>query len=213
MRWGRGRKKSVKIMIILIIFFIAGIYGFTILERNLKDTILAYAEVQATALAVSIMNKADDGIINNVNYNDLVYVQTDVNGRVVLMQPNSLKLNEMTNAVVENIQKAFQEAGELEIKIPIGQALGSKLLASKGPKIKAKIIPIGNVNANLRDEFLEAGINQTKHRIVMDVVVKVRVVVPLVSSEIVVDNETPLAETIIVGEVPEQYFNLHVGKY
>jgi sporulation protein YunB len=214
MRWGRRRVNPLKVVLLItLIALLGGVYSFSVLEKNLKETILAYGEVKARALAVDIMNDADSQISQIANYNDLVHIQTDVNGKIVMMQLNSLKINEMTSVVVENIQNGFREDGELEIEVPVGQALGSKILASKGPKIKIRIIPVGSVNVGVRDEFTEAGINQTKHRIIMEIQVTVRVVVPLVSSVIEVENETPIAETIIIGDVPAQYFNLQVGKY
>lgn len=214
MRWRRRKIHPFKIfLVILLLLFLGSIYGFVILENNLNATILAYGEVKARALAIEIMNNAEFKVVEKINYNDLVYIQTDINGKVVLMQLNSLKINEMISMVINNVQKAFQNDNELEISIPIGQALGSKILASKGPKIKIKIIPVGSVSVIIKDEFLEAGINQTKHRIIMSDSVKVRVVVPLVSSEIDVRSETIIAETIIVGDVPNHYFNLNVGKY
>ena len=121
------------------------------------------------------------------------------------MQANTVKINKIASDTTLAVQKKLQELGNERFNIPFGQALGSKLLASYGPLIRVVIVPIGTVRISVADDFEEAGINQTKHRLLLDVKTKVKVVVPLASSEAVVETQVPITETVIVGEVPQTY--------
>ena len=77
-----------------------------------------------------------------------------------------------------------------------------------GPNIKVKIIPVGSVSINFSDEFKQAGINQTRHKIYMEMQTQVRIVVPLGSDIINVATKVPITETIIIGDVPDTYVNV-----
>ena len=98
---------------------------------------------------------------------------------------------------------------ELEnIKIPIGAVIGSKLFATVGPSVSMDIIPIGVVEGDISNVFTEAGINQTKHTITMDISATVGVAVPLEEFEMEVNVSLPICESIIVGPTPSTYMNI-----
>ena len=86
-----------------------------------------------------------------------------------------------------------------------GNFTGNKLLSGYGPYIRVKVIPVGTVTTDFKTEFISAGINQTRHRVYLGVVCTMYVVAPLMSSEIVVNNSVTVAETVLIGDVPEFY--------
>ncbi len=86
-----------------------------------------------------------------------------------------------------------------------GNFTGNSLLLGYGPNIKLKVIPIGTVSTEFKTEFISAGINQTRHRVYLGVICTMYVIAPLISSEIVVNNSVTVAETVLIGEVPEFY--------
>ena len=86
--------------------------------------------------------------------------------------------------------------------------MGSKLFANLGPNFKVFIIPLSSIVVDFYSEFEQAGINQTIHRIYMEINAKVQVVIPLSNKTVEITSNVPIAETVIVGEVPKTYINI-----
>lgn len=98
--------------------------------------------------------------------------------------------------------------GETYVKIPIGNFTGNSLLAGRGPTIKVKIVPAGTVSIEFKTEFLSTGINQTRHRVYLEVLNKMSIVAPFTSERVEVLNEVNVAETVLIGDVPSTFYNL-----
>ena len=207
-----GRRRSFKPLVMLLLMVVFVILLFTVIEMNLKATILAMARVRAEQAAINAIQEAvNEKIARAVEYKDLIFIRTDNNGRVVLMQANTIKINNLAADTTLEIQKTLAKLEGTAIPIPLGQALNSKLLASYGPQIKVTLVPMGTVRVKVEDVFQQAGINQTRHRLYLHVFSRVKIVIPLVSETVEVASQIPIAETIIVGEVPKEYVNLNLG--
>ncbi len=203
----------IRLMVGVVILALLVIVPFSIVESNLKPTILAIAKAYAEQSAVrAIQDAVNEKVAKSVGYKDLIFIRTDNRGRVVLMQANTIKINNLAADTVLDIQKSLSKLEGKVIPIPLGQVLKSQLLASYGPKIKVTLVPIGTVKVKVVDDFQQAGINQTRHRLYLNVYGKVKIVIPLASDYVEVTSQVPIAETIIVGEVPQTYLNLDMGK-
>ncbi len=202
-----------KIFICIIILLSITVVPFAILESNLKPTIVAIAKAEAELIAVkAIQDAVNEKVAKSVEYKDLIFIRTDNRGRVVLMQANTIKINSLAAETILDIQRSLSKLEGKVIPIPLGQALQSQLLAAYGPKIKVTLVPIGTVKVKVADDFQQAGINQTRHRLYLNVFSKVKIIIPLVTDNIEVAAQVPIAETIIVGEVPQTYLNLDLGR-
>lgn len=207
------RRFPVKLLVLLLILALIIIVPFGVVESNLKPTILAIAKAQAEQIAVkAIQDAVNEKVAKSVEYKDLIFIRTDNRGRVVLMQANTVKINSLAAEMTLDIQKSLYKLEGKVIPIPLGQVLKSQLLASLGPKIKVTLVPIGTVKVRVINDFQQAGINQTRHRLYLNVLGKVKIIIPLVSDYVEVESQVPIAETIIVGEVPQTYLNLDLGK-
>lgn len=181
-----------------------------IFEHNLKPTIREIAEAKARWAATEAVNKAvREKIANSVDYHELISVQKDSSGRIVLMQPNIVRINQLASDTTLAINEALKELANQKFYIPVGQVLGSQLLANYGPRITVSIYPVGTVKTNVFDRFEEAGINQTRHRLYLDIVSQVKVVVPLITSNVRVSEQVPITDTVIVGQVPSFYVSFN----
>ncbi len=181
-----------------------------IFEHNLKPTIREIAEAKARWAATEAVNQAiKEKIADSVDYHDLISIQKDNSGRVVLMQPNIVRINQLASDTTLAINAALKDLVNQQFYIPVGQVLGSQLLANYGPRIGVSIYPVGTVRTNVFDRFEEAGINQTRHRLYLDIVSQVKVVVPLITSNVKVSEQVPITDTIIVGQVPKLYVNFN----
>lgn len=210
---GLNFKKSngPTVALIIILMMVFGL--FILIDINLRPTILAIAKAKARLIATKAINDAiHNRVVDDVKYQDLIYIKTDNNGRIVLMQPNTIKINKIASETTLEVQKTLENLKDDYLKIPLGQVLGSQLIANHGPRIKVDIVPLGTVQTEVVDEFQEAGINQTRHLLYLHVKTTVKIIIPLVSSDVVVSTMVPVAETIIVGEVPQTYFSVNLDK-
>jgi sporulation protein YunB len=176
------------------------------METHLKPTLLAIAEAKATFIATQTINQVINDKVNlNIDPQTLMNVTLDSRGRVVLIQPNTMEFNKIAADTTIKVQNILKDIGEEKIDIPMGQILGSQLLASIGPNITVTVIPIGTVQVKVIDKFEQAGINQTRHMIYLIATTQIKIVVPLVSKSISVDTQMPIAEYVVVGDVPNTY--------
>lgn len=204
MRRRNKRNKRNKIFIFAVAFFVLSIYGFIWVDKNIKPTVLAISEVQARKIATQAINEAvKNKIKDEIKYKDLIFVNFDKDGKVTMMQANTIMMNSIASDVALEVQENVRNVAAKPVKIPIGNALNSQLF--KGPNINITIIPQGTVSVDFTTEFIESGINQTIHKVYLVIITEVRVIVPLASDVIKIVTNIPIAETIIVGDVPESY--------
>ena len=89
-----------------------------------------------------------------------------------------------------------------------GSFTGFKLLSGKGPGVPIRISSIGNVETDLRSEFTSQGINQTLHRVYLQVECNVSILTPYDSITEKIKNQVLIAENVIVGKIPNTYYNI-----
>jgi sporulation protein YunB len=181
-------------------------------ERNLKPAIMAMAESRANLVATETIHRIlYERVLANVNYNDLVYVHKDAQQHITMMQANTIKISRIVSQAGLEIKEMLKGLKDENLYIPMGQALGSRILANYGPRIKVGIVPVGTVNVEFDDEFQQAGINQVRHILYLNIKTIVTIVIPTDSKSVTVNNRVPIAETIIVGQVPSTYFGVESG--
>lgn len=203
----RYKIPSLSWKIFIVITFIFSLFWF--IELHIKPTLFAIAEVKAMTVATQAINEViREQVVSKYNPQDLVDVKVDHQGRVSFVQPNTIEFNKLSSDTVISVQEILQKLSDEKINIPIGQLTGSQMLASVGPPITVKIIPMGTVDVKVINEFNDAGINQTKHTLSLKVITKIKIVVPLISKEISVETTIPVAEYLVVGEVPNTYVKL-----
>jgi sporulation protein YunB len=206
MRFSVKKRRRFSGVTALTMFVLIAVASFWVVEAHLKPTLLAIAEARATVIATQAINDVINDKMNQlIDPQRLVNVKLDNRGRVVFVQPNTMEFNRLAADTTIKVQEALRDIHDERIAIPMGQVFGSQLLASLGPKIIVTIIPVGTVQVKVVDKFEQAGINQTRHMVYLFATTSVRIVVPLVSSTIKVNTQVPIAEYIVVGEVPGTY--------
>jgi sporulation protein YunB len=203
------RKVFAYTYIILLISLLLIIYGFVLVDRKIKPTVLTIAEIKAKEIASKAINESiRDKITDDIRYQDLYFIRTDSEGNITFMQANTIMMNKVASDVALTIQNRIRSTETASIRVPLGNIFGSQLLAQYGPKINIKVTPIGRVNVDFFTEFQQSGINQTRHKIYLAVNTQVKTIVPFISKNIDVQSTVPIAESIIVGRVPNNYINV-----
>ena len=207
----RRRINYYPYLLITLIFIIICI--FLIIDYKLNASIIEIAKAKAQTTVVQDINTVvNQEIVSQIKYQDIVDIHKDKEDRIVLIQPNTIVLNRMMAATSFEVAKSLDNLSAENIEIPLGQITGSKILAGYGPLMKARILTVGQVYVDVLNKFEEAGINQTRHLIYFNISSKVKIAVPFLNEEINVSTTIPLAETIIIGEVPETYVSVSDDK-
>lgn len=204
----RKLKKICKMLlfIVLIILTVVIVFSYTT-EKKLLPIIRDIASQKAKNIATLIISETIYNELEEkaVNYDDLITLEKDSSGKVSAIKTNILKINSLKTYLTMAVSKELESIGDTTIEIPIGTIINGPLLSGRGPKIKIKLIQVGSVSADVSNEFTDAGINQTRHRLMLDVFATVRVIVPLTSITEDISTGICIAETIVVGGVPEAY--------
>ena len=202
-------KKSRRLTLVVLILVLLGLFLWRT-EQNLTKIALNLATARARALAVTALNQAADEVIaGGVAYDELMIVTRDDQGQVRLIQSNTQALNQLATAVSLNAQARLSAIENQSVLVPLGSTLGLTILAGYGPSFRVQLLPVGTVVAALNTEFQTAGINQTRHRILLTLTADVRLVIPTGASTVTAVTEVAIAESIIVGDVPESFVDVN----
>ena len=163
---------------------------------------------EAKSLATLITNKEATTVMEQYNYEDLFSIEKDEHGNILMIKSNVFPINEIISSIPIKIQEDINKEGRNNIKIALGTFTGIKILAGRGPNVKVKISTIGNVETDLKSEFLSQGINQTIHRVYLQIKCKITILTPFNNMQEEITNQVLIAENIIVGNIPSNYYNL-----
>ena len=154
-------------------------------------------------IVVAAVNDAVDS--GRIDYEQLVDFDKDAEGHVTALRSNMAAFNRLQASIADDILQRMAEVSSTDLAIPIGRLTGSPLLAGRGPCLRVRMQSVGTATARFDNQFSSAGINQTRHRIILDVDVHVSILLPGLTTYTKVSNEISVAETVIVGGVPETY--------
>ena len=124
-----------------------------------------------------------------------------------MISSNVIVINEIISDIAIKIQEELNKVENSKFKISMGSFTGSRVLSGRGPKMEIKMSTIGNLDTDLRSEFSDAGINQTLHKIYLQVECQVVILTPFDTIEEKIANQVLLSEAVIVGTTPSTYYN------
>ena len=140
-----------------------------------------------------------------ITYDQLISFEKDNDGKITAVHSNMAACNRLQVEILDIILARIDQVSARELSIPVGSLTGSALLAGRGPRIKVRMESVGSSSARFENEFSSAGINQTNHRIVLHIDVSVAILLPGFTTATQVSNAVNVAETVIVGTVPDTY--------
>lgn len=211
MRRARGsrRRGGRRLWLCVLLPVALFLYFFYLLETNLAPMVLKTAEIRAENWAVEIINQViNEQVIAELSYESLIKIERDNSGRVSFMQPNTSEINRVMAKAITTAQQALREREEFKILVPVNQVLGAEMYLSVGPRIPAYVTAVGSVGGSISEEFTQAGINQVRHVIYLEIHTQMHIVVPFVRSGKEVVTRLPLTQAIIVGNVPQTYVRI-----
>ena len=196
-------KKNIKIFAILLIIFAVVLVVFSVM---INPVIMDTVEIKSKALATRAMNSSvSDVVMSSIVYDDLVSIISDEFGNISMIQANSLEINNLSKELALTCESRISEYGGKGVSIPLGTFTGVPLLVGLGPRINIKMTPVGSVFCKFNSKFETAGINQTLHKIYVNISAKVSVIMPLSTRSFDAEQQVLISESVIVGQVPEVY--------
>lgn len=197
---------SLLVIITILVVFNAFVYLF---EKRILPAVLSIAEITMKSEAIRVINEESVKVYSdNFKYDDIVKIEKDSDGNITMIRSDTVKQNYLASQVVLNCDERLSELGELGTKVPLGYITNNLFFYQMGPNITVKMKQIGNINTSYESLFESAGINQTRHKIYLNVSAKLRVIVPLSSRDVDISCQIPISETIIVGKIPQTAINM-----
>jgi len=174
---------------------------------QMRPILASLATTRVSNMVNRIVSEAVDEAIEsgNISYSDLITFEKDNDGRITAIYSNMAAFNRLQSKILDIILARIDQVPARELSIPVGSLTGSVLLAGRGPRISVRMESVGSSTANFENAFTSAGINQTKHQIVLNINVAVSILLPGFSTATTVSNAVTVAETVIVGSVPDTY--------
>lgn len=179
-------------------------YYFFVVSPIIKT----YTSAETRAVTEEAINRAVSNVINlSLKYDSLIDISYTASGDIASFTANQFEINSISREIVEQAQIEMQTLGDKGLNINLGTFSGIPFLIGRGPIINLKLTPIGAVSSNFESTFESVGINMTKHTLYLYINVHVNIVLPIKSYDIYTSNQVLLAESIIIGKVPEVYLN------
>lgn len=197
----------------IIILLILTVVIFVLFRYKYRSVISGLAETQIRNATSDLINDAIDQQIEsaNIQYDRIVYFEKDLNGRITALKTNMSEVNRLKTDILNIINDEILALDTSDLGIPIGSLILPEIAAGRGPEIPVRILSIRNSDASFTSNFSEAGINQTLQQLNMNVSVDVAVLVLGQTNYFTVSSQVVVAETIIVGQVPDTF--LQTGGY
>lgn len=210
-RLSQKKLKLIRFFVVLI-FLISLIIG---IDVRIRPVIYEVARNEALRLSNQLVDDAVTEYMadKNVDYNYLVMLSRDADGKVTSIETNSLHIDALKAAMSRNISEKIGKIRNEKFSIPIGTFFGEEILVARGPRIPFYISLTGNVHTKIKSQFYAAGINQTLHDITMEVTMQVYIVCPGYNTAVKYQTNISLAQTVIVGDVPDTYNNIRADMH
>jgi len=208
-RQAKKRRFLRRALLLTLVLFAA----FLMIDRNFKPLVFSLAEARSAAMASQVLNGAlAEAIEDGIAYDDLMTVRMDERGQVALLMANTMRMNQLADRAGQAALRRLNNMSSERVTVPLGAALGMTIFAGAGPGVPVSIVPIGSIATDFATEFEACGINQTRHKVYLKVTASIRIVIPTGAKTTQVSANMLVAESIIVGSVPEGFVGYNIGE-
>ena len=180
---------------------------FAYIENRIRPILAAVAEANAKNLAMLIINECifQEMDKHSITYDTFISLGTDNQGKITTLQTDIVSVNRFRSSLSLAILSRLSDMEYMSLYIPLGTVSGGELFSGRGPRIPIKVVPAGAVTTDITNVFTAAGINQTRHQIMLEVRATISVIMPFNIKNVDVVTSICIAETVIVGDVPHLF--------
>ncbi len=196
------------ILVIGLLFIFTVTQSFLFVERNLRDPLMNVATIRVKQKATEAINKAiTERIAQGTNLDKLIDWRMDDGGKISGFMLNYAEHMKIAGDAVQIVQNSLQQMQAIPEHIPIGMALDSAILASYGPDVPVRFVPVGAVKVDLNTRKTDAGINMLLVEVYIRIIAEVTIIIPFDTKAETVETEIPISYLLVVGDVPMYYFD------
>lgn len=208
--WREPRRSIPPVFLTLAVALAVAASVIALLEARLRPVVAEIAAAQArNSMTAVVENAIAAGLAaRQVSYSDFVSIQRDEGGAITALTTDMVRINQLRAELTTAILEALEEADVSGVQVPLGSLFDLEPLWAKGPALKARAMTVGTVRAEFDSQLTSAGVNQTQHRIWMEVTVPMTLLLPGGEVAVPLDARLCVAETVIVGQVPDTYLQL-----
>lgn len=202
------RRQLLKLSRLVFVLALCSTLLLILFRVKYHGTIRSLAETQVKNTTSDLINDAIDAQIDigNIQYDRIVYFEKDLNGKITALKTNMSEVNRLKTSILNIINDEILAMDTTDLGIPVGSLILPEFASGRGPQIPIQILSISNSDASFESYFTEAGINQTLQKLTMNIIVDVSILVLGRTESFTVSSEVVVAETIIVGQVPDTFF-------
>lgn len=207
----KKKRKYISVFFLLTIIVVTVTMTF---EFRLSESIIEIARQKVKSQAYIVISETIWREIDssNVSYNNLVDFEKDSSGNITALKANVIEVNKLKSKLSVDILNSLENNDIMSVSVPMGVAFATEILSGFGPRIKVDVMPIGTVAVDIENVITSAGINQTRHQIMMNIDAKLSVAGMLKRSFVTVSTNVCIAETVIVGKVPDSYTSIYTSE-
>lgn len=214
-RYGNRRTKRYRRVgvLLLTVVLLLGV-GTVYLDNQLRPIVQSYGVQAARRGAMLAIHNGMEAVLSELEpqYRDMVSLTRDENGRILSAETNVLTINAVKARASAVITELLAECTTQRIEIPLGSLIGGTFFTGRGPFLPLRIHSNGSVLTTISDDFSSAGINQTCHRIYLNTIITVTVMLPLERQSFSLETSFLLCENVLVGEIPDSFTGLEFNE-
>ncbi len=201
----KGAKRKIPLIVLMVFLCILAFSYYLLIVLPIVNT---YTLAETNAITERAVNIAVSNVINlSLNYDSLIDISYTNEGKIASFSANQYEINTISREIVKEAQLQMESLGEDGLSLNVGTFTGIPFFIGRGFKITLKLVPIGAVASEFESVFDSVGINMTRHTLYLYVNIHVSIVLPVKAQDITTTTQILLAESIIVGEVPQVYLN------
>ena len=204
-----NRKKRIRRRLLIVVVLLLAVSAFYLMRFRMVPMIRELAKTRVSNEASTAINRAIIRQIDsdNIHYDRIVYLEKNVQGTISAIKTNMAEVNRLKSEILEAVDEEIMEISVSEIGLPLGSVIMPELFSGKGPSLPVRVMSVSTSDAAFNSEFSAAGINQTLHQLLISVSATMTVLTPLGTQNVTTDTQVIVAETVIVGAVPQTYLN------
>ena len=199
----RGNHILTKVVIVLLVLIVLT----AVIMAELEPALEKMAAIMISNDVTEYLNDAVSAMVKDGEflYGDLVTIERISYGDVAAISTNMARINLLQTEIASYVMEKLSDQMKTSIKIPFGNLVGGTLMSGRGPDIPVRILSVSNFYTDFSNDFTEAGINQTRHRIIIDFEVEIDMLIPGGTVRENINASVVVAETVIVGDVPNTF--------
>ncbi len=205
---------QISLIVASLMGLLLAVYSIRLFNDRVQPILITAAQANTKNAVNRIVTEAVGKALAEeaLGYRDMITLEKDNAGQITALTSNTLAMNRLRTEILGDVLEQVDSLDSHTLGIPLGELTGLTVLSGRGPSLPVRIRSVGAANAGFRNVFTSAGVNQTYHQVMLEVSVEATLLIPGGTTQTTVVTQVCIAETVLVGEVPQTYLQLGGGE-